>query len=103
MPLSTLTSKSRGASDDLGTLIHQLGQATAPLEGKFSGPGWAAFDSFKNRADEITAALNGSLSALLGGKSGMEQAFGSGDQEQGDNARQQMGAANFDAACFGGR
>ncbi|MDX2728258.1 hypothetical protein OG894_20270 [Streptomyces sp. NBC_01724] len=101
--LSSLTSKSRGSSDDLGSLIRQLVQAAAPLEGKFNGAGRVAFDSFKNRSDEITAALNGSLSALLGGQSGMEQAFGSGDQEQGDNARQQMGAANFDAARFGGR
>ncbi|WP_406428850.1 hypothetical protein [Streptomyces sp. NBC_01589] len=101
--LSNLTSKSRGSSDDLGTLIRQLVQAAAPLEGKFNGAGRVAFDSFKNRSDEITAALNGSLSALLGGQSGMEQAFGSGDQEQGDNARQQMGSANFDAARFGGR
>ena len=30
----------------------------------------------------------------------MESAFSSGDQEQGDNARQQMAAANFDAARF---
>jgi hypothetical protein len=30
----------------------------------------------------------------------MESAFSSGDQEQGENARQQMSAANFDAARF---
>ncbi len=33
----------------------------------------------------------------------METAFGSGDQEQADNARSQMSAANFDAARFSGR
>jgi hypothetical protein len=33
----------------------------------------------------------------------MESAFSTGDQEQGDNARQQMSAANFDAARFGAR
>ncbi|MBV7701089.1 hypothetical protein, partial [Streptomyces sp. TRM70350] len=85
---------------DLGTLIRQLVQAAQPLEGKFNGTGRAMFDQFKARADEITAELNGSLSAILGGQSGMESAFGSGDQEQGDNARQQMAAANFDAARF---
>ncbi|MGY5034956.1 hypothetical protein ACWC9U_29760, partial [Streptomyces sp. 900116325] len=53
--LSSLTSKSRGSSDDLATLIRQLVQAGAPLEGKFNGAGRAAFDSFKNRSDEITA------------------------------------------------
>ncbi|MDK0522364.1 hypothetical protein [Streptomyces sp. ML-6] len=101
--LTTLSSKSRGSSDDLGLLIRQLLQAAAPLEGKFHGSGRVAFDSFKNRSDEITAALNGSLAALLGGQSGMESAFSSGDQEQGDNARQQMSTANFDAARFGAR
>ncbi len=39
----------------------------------------------------------------LGGQSGMDAAFGSGDQEQGENAKSQMASANFDAARFGGR
>jgi hypothetical protein len=55
------------------------------------------------RSDEITAALNGSLSAILGGQSGMDAAFGTGDQEQGENAKTQMASANFDAARFSGR
>ncbi|MFI8994626.1 hypothetical protein [Streptomyces sp. NPDC053542] len=101
--LSTLQSKSRGSSEDLGTLIRQLVDAAAPLEGKFNGSGKAAFDQFKARSDEIAAALQSSLSAILGGQSGMDSAFSSGDQEHGDNARQQMSAANFDAARFGGR
>ncbi|GAA3304115.1 hypothetical protein [Streptomyces cinereospinus] len=98
--LAALMRDSRGSSDDLGSLIRQLVQAAQPLEGKFNGTGRAMFDQFKARADEITADLNGSLSAILGGQSGMDSAFGSGDQEQGDNARQQMAAANFDAARF---
>jgi hypothetical protein len=101
--LSTLMSQSQGSSNDLGLLIRQLVQAAAPLEGKFNGSGKVAFDSFKSRSDEITAALNGSLAAILGGQSGMESAFGTGDQEQGDNARTQMSSANFDAARFSGR
>ncbi|PAZ12430.1 hypothetical protein CLM62_30045 [Streptomyces sp. SA15] len=101
--LSTLQRDSRGSSDDLGTLIRQLVQAAQPLEGKFNGSGRVMFDQFKAQADRITSDLNGSLSAILGGQSGMDSAFSSGDQEQGDNARQQMSAANFDAARFGGR
>ncbi|MER6910708.1 hypothetical protein ABT354_03400 [Streptomyces sp. NPDC000594] len=101
--LSTLISKSQSSSGDLGTLIQQLIQAAQPLEGKFNGAGKAAFDSFKSRSDEITAALNGALSAILGGQSGMETAFGTGVQEQSDNAQTQMSAANFDAARFSGR
>ncbi|MEU7030789.1 hypothetical protein AB6O49_04255 [Streptomyces sp. SBR177] len=101
--LSTLRSQSQGSSTDLGLLIRQLIQAAQPLEGKFHGTGRVAFDSFKNRADEITAALNGSLAALLGGQAGMDAAFSTGTQEQGDNARTQMASANFDAARFSGR
>jgi len=101
--LTNLMSRSSESSTDLGTLINQLIQAAQPLEGKFNGAGKAAFDSFKTRSDEITAALNGSLAALLGGQSGMDAAFGEGDQEQGENARTQMASANFDAARFGGR
>jgi hypothetical protein len=101
--LSNLMSQSQGSSTDLGTLIRQLIQAAEPLEGKFNGSGKVAFDSFKARSDEITAALNGSLSAILGGQSGMDAAFGTGDQEQGENAKTQMASANFDAARFSGR
>ncbi|MDQ0812579.1 hypothetical protein QFZ63_004293 [Streptomyces sp. B3I7] len=101
--LQTLMRDSRGSGDDLGTLIRQLVQAAQPLEGKFNGGGRVAFDRFKTRADSITTDLNASLSAILGGQSGMESAFGSGDQEQGDNAKQQMSAANFDGARFGAR
>ncbi|GAA1706060.1 hypothetical protein [Streptomyces yatensis] len=101
--LSTLTSQTSGSSDDLGALIRQLVAAAQPLEGRFNGAGKAAFDQFKRNADEITAALNGSLRDILGGQSGMEKAFGSGDVESADNARQTMAAANFDAARFNGR
>ncbi|GGZ84549.1 hypothetical protein AB0P12_24620 [Streptomyces subrutilus] len=101
--LTSLMSGSRNSSTDLGTLIQQLINAAQPLEGKFNGQGKVAFDSFKLRSDAITKELNASLSAILGGQSGMEQAFGTGDQEQGDNARTQMGAGNFDAARFSGR
>ncbi|MFE9096236.1 hypothetical protein [Streptomyces sp. NPDC007264] len=98
--LSTLMKDSHGSSDDLGTLIRQLVQAAQPLEGKFNGAGRVAFDQFKARADGITKELNASLAAILGGQSGMESAFGSGDQEQGENARRQQAAANFDGARF---
>ncbi|WP_155053939.1 hypothetical protein [Streptomyces blattellae] len=98
--LQNLQRGSRGSSDDLGVLIQQLVQAAAPLEGRFNGSGRVMFDQFKARADGITRELNGSLAAIVGGQSGMDSAFSSGDQEQGDNARQQMGAANFDAARF---
>ncbi|MDH6623406.1 hypothetical protein M2271_001193 [Streptomyces sp. LBL] len=98
--LSQLQRDSRGSSDDLGSLIRQLVQAATPLEGKFNGSGRAMFDQFKGRADRITSDLNSSLAAILGGQSGMDSAFSSGDQEQGDNAKQQMGAANFDGARF---
>lgn len=101
--LSTLQSQSQVSGTDLGQLIRQLIAAAEPLEGRFNGQGKAAFDLFKSRADEITAALNGSLSALLGGQSGMDAAFATGDTEQGDNAKTQMSSANFDAARFGGR
>ncbi|MCT2592164.1 hypothetical protein LHJ74_20025 [Streptomyces sp. N2-109] len=101
--LSTLIQQSDGSSQDLGSLIRQLVAAAQPLEGKFNGQGKAAFDQFKNNSDEITSALNSALAAILGGQSGMDTAFGSGDQESADNARASMSSANFDAARFSGR
>ncbi|QUI31484.1 hypothetical protein H9W91_11845 [Streptomyces alfalfae] len=100
--LAVLGKDTAGSSDDLGTLIHLLVQAAEPLEGKFNGAGKATFDSFKLRADEITADLSGALSSILGGQAGMEEAFGTGDDEQADNAHQNMSAANFEAARFSG-
>ncbi|MET9547723.1 MULTISPECIES: hypothetical protein [Streptomyces] len=100
--LAVLGKSTVGSSDDLGTLIHLLVQAAEPLEGKFNGAGKATFDSFKLRADDITADLNGALSSILGGQAGMDEAFGTGDDEQADNAHQNMGAANFEAARFSG-
>jgi uncharacterized protein YukE len=101
--LSTLTRQTQGASGDLGALIKQLIAAAQPLEGKFNGAGKAAFDSFKARSDEITAELNSSLSAILGGISGMDTALIQGETEMADNSRTSLGAANFDAARFGAR
>jgi hypothetical protein len=101
--LSTLVQHTTGSSDDLGVLIKQLIAAAEPLEGKFNGAGKAAFDEFKRNADDITAALNGSLRDILGGQSGMNRSFATGDAESADNARHTMAAANFDAARFNGR
>lgn len=100
--LSTLTKQSRGSSDDLGSLIRQLIAAAEPLEGKFNGAGRAAFDSFKARADQITAELNSSLSAIIGAQSGMDTAFSQGDHDMSDNARLTEQSASFDAARFNG-
>ncbi|WP_328312033.1 hypothetical protein OG432_18415 [Streptomyces sp. NBC_00442] len=101
--LSDLGRSTDGSSSDLGSLIRQLIAAADPLEGKFNGAGKAAFDQFKNHADEITNDLNGSLQDILGGQSGMDNAFGAGDHEQESNAHQNMSSANFDAARFGAR
>jgi uncharacterized protein YukE len=101
--LTGLTKNSQAASTDLGTLIQQLIAAAEPLEGRFNGAGKVAFDRFKANSDEITVALNSSLSSILGGQAGMDNAFTSGQGETADNASSTMAAANFDAARFGGR
>jgi uncharacterized protein YukE len=99
--LTALGQQTQGASDDLGSLIQQLIAAAEPLEGNFNGAGRAAFDSFKANADSITAELNGALSAILGGQTGMNQSFSQGDTEMADNSTSAAGSANFDAARFG--
>ena len=101
--LSTLTQQTQGSSDDLGVLIRQLVAAAQPLEGKFNGTGRAVFDSFKARTDEITAELNASLGAIIGGQSGMDTSFVTGDTEMADNARSAQSSANFDSARFAGQ
>lgn len=101
--LSTLTQQTSGSSGDLGLLIRQLIDAAAPLEGKFNGAGRQAFDQFKMNSDAITVELNSALGQILGGQSGMDTAFMTGDTEMSDNATSAMGSANFDGARFAGR
>lgn len=101
--LSTLVKQTQGSSEDLGALIRHLIAAAQPLEGKFNGTGKAAFDAFKAHSDQITADLNSALRSILGGQSGMDKSFTSGDVLMQDTARQTMSAANFDAARFSGR
>ncbi|GAB3193352.1 WXG100 family type VII secretion target, partial [Nesterenkonia suensis] len=98
--LSSLSQQTSGSSDELGTLIQQLVAAVEPLQGKFNGQGRAAFDSFKARADEVSADLNQSLAAIQLGQSEMNTATQTGDQESADNAARSQGSANFDAARF---
>ncbi|MCY9786889.1 hypothetical protein KIK06_23685 [Nocardiopsis sp. EMB25] len=98
--LATLSQNTAGSGDELSTLITQLVQAAEPLSGKFDGPGKAAFDSFKSRADAITADLRAGLGSVQEGQSGMNAAFQTGAQTMADDANQNMSAANFDAAKF---
>ncbi len=100
--LSTLVGKTQGSSDELGALIKQLIAAAQPLEGKFNGAGKAAFDAFKANSDQITAELNSALGAILGGQSGMDRSFVTGDTEMSDTTRAAQGAANFNGARFSG-
>jgi uncharacterized protein YukE len=99
--LSNLTQQTGTANEDLGQLVRNLVDAVTPLEGKFNGQGRVKFDEFKHRADEVANELNCSLAAILQGQSEMDTAFHTGDQESADNAAQQQGSANFDAARFG--
>ncbi len=100
--LSVLTKQTQGQNQDLGALVKALVAAAAPLEGKFNGPGKSAFDAFKSHTDQITANLNGALSGIVGGQSGMNTAFTQAQVDFGDNAKSTQGSANFSAAAFHG-
>jgi len=101
--LSHLTKKTSSSSDDLGSLVKQLFEAAAPLEGRFNGAGRAAFDRFKNETDSISAELNGALSSILTGIAGQDLAFGQADQELADQTTSAQSGAGFDSARFGSR
>jgi uncharacterized protein YukE len=101
--LTTLTKQTGSANQDLGALVKRLIEAARPLEGRFNGAGKAAWDSFKARGDQIAADLNGALSAINTGQSGMNTAFIEGETEQADNATRLQSTANFDAARFSAR
>jgi uncharacterized protein YukE len=98
--LPSLIARTGGSHDDLGSLIRQLIDAAAPLEGKFNGAGKAAFDGFKARVDQIAADLNSAVASILAGQHGMHTSFVDGDQAMSDTARGTEGSASFDAASF---
>lgn len=98
--LTTLARSTSGSTEELTSLINQLIQAAEPLAGKFNGAGKNAFDSFKARADEITADLNAGLGSINEGQRGMDTAFASGNQTMADDANSNMSSVNFDTAKF---
>jgi uncharacterized protein YukE len=98
-----LNRQTDSANQDLGGLVRRFVDAVAPLEGRFSGAGKAAFDNFKNRSDLVASELNAALAGIVQGQSGMNTAFQQGDLAASDNARQSEGSANFDGARFQGR
>jgi len=98
--LSVLSKQTSGSSDDLGGLVKQLVAAADPIMKSHAGAAKAAFDGFKGRVDEVSAELNSSLAAVLGGITGMDRAFREGESEMVDSTNSAQGGASFDAARF---
>ena len=99
--LSVLGRATTGSSDDLATLVHQLFEAAAPLEGRFQGAGRAAFDRFKYRTDEVSTELKAALDGVLTGIGGMNLAFVEGENTMVDETSSREASSPFDAARFG--
>ncbi|GAA1825385.1 WXG100 family type VII secretion target [Nesterenkonia flava] len=98
--LNTLTKRTQGSSDELTTLLHQLVDSVAPLQGNFNGAGRAAFDNFKSRVDEVAHDLNQALAMVNQGQGQMDLATQTGDQDFQDTAQRHEGSAAFDSARF---
>lgn len=98
--LSQLTTATSSAHDDLGADVRALYDAAAPLEGKFTGEGRAAFDRFKADTDDIATELNAALAAVLGGIDGQNTAFVQGEQQMTEETGAAHSGAAFDAARF---
>ena len=81
-------------------MTRQLGEAAAPLEGRFNGSARGAFDQFKGSTDRIAVELSSALQAVLAGVSGMDRSFKESESEMADATRSTQGAVNFDAARF---
>jgi hypothetical protein len=98
--LTVLSKQTSGSSDDLGGLVKQLVAAADPIMKTHAGAAKAAFDGFKGRVDEVSAELNASLAAVLGGITGMDRAFREGEGEMVDPTNSAQGGASFDTARF---
>lgn len=99
--LGQLTKRTQSSGEDLGALVRELGDAAAPLEGRFNGSARAAFDQFKANTDQISVELSSALQAVLAGVAGMDRSFQESEAEMGDATRSTQGSVNFDSARFG--
>lgn len=100
--LGVLTQHTSTAGGDLERLVRELGNAVAPLEGKFQGQARATFDRFKNHTDEIAVELHSALNAVLTGIDGMNRAFIEGEDAQIEQTHAAESGSAFEAARFGG-
>lgn len=98
--LSTLTTQTSGSSDELVSLVRQLGVADSELQAKFNGAGAIGYVNFKNRVDECANDLSVALHMINQGQSEMDRSVQTGDSELADNATSADGSANYDAARF---
>ena len=98
--LSQLTKRTQSSGEDLATLVRQLADAAAPLEGRFNGAARSAFDQFKANTDQISVELSSALSSVLAGVAGMDRSFAESVTEMADQTRSAQGSVSFDAARF---
>lgn len=83
---------------DLGSLVRDLVAAADPIMKDFNGPGRAAFNTFKLKADSISGQLNAALAGILRSVGEQNNAFVAAADESQDLYQSSMAGANFDAA-----
>lgn len=93
--LVRLGQRTQTESEDLATLVRQLVEAAAPLEGVFNGVARARFNEFKAQTDQISASLNNALSGIVGSISGQSAAFVMAAEEGAGAHAAAMGSADF--------
>lgn len=96
--LQVLGRKTSTESDDLAQLVRNLVEAAEPLEGTFNGTAKGAFNSFKERTDEVAATLSNALVGITQSISGQNLAFVTAADEGADTHHSAEGAADFAGA-----
>ncbi len=102
----TSAKSTAGRAGDLGSLVKQLVQAAAPLEGKFNGDGKKMFDAFKANVDQTAADLNAGMAHLAVGQKGVGTAMDTAQAEQVAAGKQSHGTSEATATTarrFSGR
>ncbi|MEI2730774.1 MAG: hypothetical protein V9G08_01965 [Dermatophilaceae bacterium] len=90
--------KTESEHGDLSALIRDLVASADPIMKDFNGPGRAAFNTFKSKADSIGAELNGALAGILRSVGEQNNAFVAAAEESQNLYDSGMAGANFDAA-----
>ena len=100
--LPTLNKQTNESQAKIGSLVLQLSDAIAPLEGKFQGDAAVKFQEFQANSVQYANELDNAMASISEGQAGVQRSFDAGTDEMVANAQTTAGSADYATANFHG-